>query len=210
MKYGRPFTSAAVEEDGEAEPRPRAVLKARRQARPRQAGAHGLVAEAILPEQPAIALDALPERLDPLGLALREVLGRLRDGAREPDGVDLPETDPPLLVQLAHELAAVEILDGADQRVPVQPADVDDLRLHRHLNRRGERVHGPDRILPVHRRVGREGHRLAEGHQHPAAKGLARLEGQPDGDEASGGAPGAVAGPPVGPRTRARCGPRPS
>jgi hypothetical protein len=108
------------------------------------------------------------------------VRGGVRDRAREAERVDLPGRQPALLLQLADQLAPVEVLHGADERGRVHAFDRDDLGLHRVLDRGGERVGGLDRVGGVLRRVRRHRQRLAERHQDPRAERLPRLEGEPD------------------------------
>src|SRR5207245_11016988 len=139
----------AVDEEREAHDRLPAATDALARPGPLKPSAHRLVLDAVFGQERAVALDALPDALDPLGIASLEVVDRVHDGPREPDQVDLPLREPALFPKLAHELAAVQLLDGGHEPALVDPLDVDDFGLHRPLDRVGEGLDRLDGIRPA-------------------------------------------------------------
>ena len=140
------------------------------------ATAHRLVPHLVGGEEGAILLDRRPEARHPLGIALLEVRRRVRDRAREPQGVDLARPEAALLLQLADQVAPVDLVHRADELLALRPAHVEDLGLHAPLDRRGEGLDRLGGLIPVHGRVGRQRDGLPERDPHVAAEGLARLE----------------------------------
>ena len=136
----------------------------------------------VLGQQRAIGLDALPEPLHPPGVAGLEVAHGVGDRARQAHGVDVATGEAARFHHLRGQLVAVQLLDRPQEALVVEPLDVDDLRLHRPLQIAGQRVHRLHGILAPRPEVGAGLDRLAEGHQHPAAERLARLEREPDRD----------------------------
>ena len=144
---------------------------------------HGLVPDVVVREQRAIALDALPEPLEPLGLVGLEPAHRVHDRARQAKDVHLALGEAALLAELTHQLAPIELLDGVHEAGGVDPLDVDDLGLHAPLDRRRQRVDGAHGIGRVGAEVRRDRNGRTERDEHAALERLARLERQPDRDQ---------------------------
>ncbi len=148
-----------------------------------EARAHGQVAHLVGGQHGAVLADLARDALDALGLAVLEVGDGIGDRLRQPEGVDLLFSEPPLRLKLADQVAAVELLDDASEVRAVEAGHVDDLGLHRPVDRRGEGLDGLDRVVAVGRQVPRDGDGLAERHAHAPTEGFARLEGEADGHE---------------------------
>jgi len=67
-------------------------------------------------------LEALPEPRHSLGVALLEVRHRVGDGPGEPERIDLPVTQAALLLELPDEIAAVDLLERANQVLALRPS----------------------------------------------------------------------------------------
>jgi hypothetical protein len=72
---------------------------------------HRLVLDRVGGEGGAIPVDVLAQLREPLGRMRLEPSRGVGDGAREPDRVDFARGQPALLLELSHELVAVEALD---------------------------------------------------------------------------------------------------
>src|SRR6185436_4065840 len=112
---GQKIHGRAVDEEGEPCDRLPAAADPLARPPPLESRAHRLVLHAVFGEQRAVALDALPDALDPLGVVLLEVVRRIDDPPRQADEIDLPLGEPALLAELAHEIVAIELLHGVDE-----------------------------------------------------------------------------------------------
>ena len=128
-------------------------------------------------------LDAVPELRDTIRLVGLEVLDGLDDGPGQAEHIDRLRGEAALGAELARQLVAVELLDGADDLGGVDPVDVDDLGFHGGLDRVGQFLHRRERVFLGAAGVGTEGDRIAEGDEHPPPEGLPGLEREADRDE---------------------------
>ena len=127
-----------------------------------------------------IAEHPLPEPLDALRFSRAETLHRGRDRPGETVRVGRLPRQAALPPQLTLELTAIDRLHGACERRRVDALDVDDLALHRPLDRRGERMQRLGRLRAVDGEVRRDVDRLAERDEDTPAEPLAGLEAEPD------------------------------
>src|SRR5215831_763911 len=121
-----------------------------------------------------------------LWIVLLEVVRRIDDGPRQADQIDLALREPTLLAELAHQLVAVELLDGVDEPALVDALDVDHLGLDTPLDRVGQGLDRLDRLSPVRLEIRRDRDDRPEGDEHAAAEGFPRVEVEPDGNHAQG------------------------
>src|SRR5207247_2087880 len=149
---------------------------------PGEALTHRLVLDRVGGEGGAIPVDVLAQLREPLGCMCLEPSRGVGDGAGESDRVDLARGEPALILELSHELVAVEALDLVDEGGAIEAIHVEHLAFHAPLDGRGQLVHRLDLVLSVEIEEGPQRQGLAEGDAHPASERLPRIEGEADGD----------------------------
>ena len=89
-------------------------------------------------------------------------------------------------MELAGQLVAVQVLDATDQLGGVDPVDVDDLGLHRALDGVGQTLDGRHGLLAHPRRMRPSETGSPKATSTRPRKDFRDLEGEPDGNQASG------------------------
>ncbi len=110
---GERVNDGAIGEEGKAQDR---LPRGRGADAAEAAGAGACVRSRRVPDTPEqcpVALDALPDALDALGLAGLEVVDGVDDRAGEAQHIDCP-SDPTLPRAAPQQLVAIELLDGPD------------------------------------------------------------------------------------------------